>query len=112
MVQRNFTTFCYFRCSNELLLFWDKIEEYMPLTTAESNVRDIIKTHLLKLLQIQMIYWKQRATIRWVKFGEANTKYFQAKATIKHMLHFIDTLRDDQGNIHKDHQNKAHILWQ
>lgn len=76
----------------------------------EWNGRDFLKHHLLKLLNLQKIYWEQRATIRWVKFGEANSKFFQANATIKYMVNHIDRLQDEVGNIHKDHSAKANIL--
>jgi len=39
--------------------------------------------------------------------GEANTKYFQAKATIKHMNNHIAILRDEDGFERQDHQAKA-----
>ena len=66
--------------------------------------------HLMNLLQLQKIYWQQRATIRWVKFGEANSKYFKAKATLKHRLNHIDCLQDELGNSFSDHSSKANVL--
>ena len=43
--------------------------------------------------------------------GEANTKYFQAKATIKMRNNSIAMLKDSNGVEHKDHQSKAAILY-
>lgn len=70
--------------SNKLVLFFDILEEFRELSTKEWNGRNIIKQHLKNLLSYKNIYWKQRATIRWVKFGDENTDFFQAKATIKY----------------------------
>src|SRR3954468_8430400 len=58
-----------------------------------------------------MIYWKQRATIRWVKFGEANYKFFQAKATLKYRVNHISNLCKEDGTSYSDPHNKASILW-
>lgn len=65
---------------------------------------------MLNLLEMQKIYWQQRATIRWVKFGEANSQYFQAKATIKYRVNHIHSLQDEHGNTFRDHSSKANIL--
>lgn len=96
--------------TNVVLLFFDNIEEFRPLTDAKWNGRDFLKKHLLSLLDLQKIYWQQRATIRWVKFGEANSKYFHAKATLKYRVNHIDSLQDDSGNSYRDHNSKANIL--
>lgn len=99
------------KATNDVLLFLDAIEESRALTDVEWNGRVFLKQHVLFLLNLQKIYWQQRATIRWVKFGEANSKYFQAKATIKYRVNHIDCLQDEWGNNFRDHQNKATILW-
>lgn len=62
-------------------------------------------------MHFQKIYWKQRATIINIKFGEANTKKFQAKATIKHRNNFIAVLQDETGVEVQDHPAKAAILY-
>ena len=43
--------------------------------------------------------------------AEANTKYFQAKATIKFRNNCIAMLKDEQGHEHQEHQAKAAILY-
>lgn len=63
------------------------------------------------MLSYQRIYWKQRATVRWVKFGDENSKFFQAKATIKYRRNYISILRDNLGNEHSEHSSKATLLW-
>lgn len=67
---------------NYLILFYDTLEEYKELTVEEKNGMMILKAHLEQNLSHQIIYCKQRATIRFVKIREANAKFFWAKATI------------------------------
>src|SRR4051812_19230684 len=59
---------------------------------------------------MQRAYWKQRATIRWILQGEANTKYLKVKATINYRRNFIASLQDEAGNMQDDHQAKVAIL--
>ena len=87
------------------------MEEYRELTTDEANGRIIIKQHLKNLLSYENIYWKQTATIRWIKIGDENTDFFQAKATIKYRNNSIKSLLDENQADHTQHQAKAAILW-
>jgi len=66
---------------NMVIFFMDWLEELRPLFSAEFLFRDIIKRHLQRLLLFQQLYWKKRYTVRWTKFGDENTKFFQAMAT-------------------------------
>lgn len=54
----------------------DALEELRRLSTPESNYRKILKNHLIRLLQYQKQYWQKRCTIRWIKFGDENSKFF------------------------------------
>ena len=94
-----------------MILCFDYMEETRDLTTVEANGRRILKTHLENILEHQRLYWKQRATIRKIKVGEANTKYFQAKATIKHRNNCIAVLRDENDMEHHTHHAKVAILY-
>ena len=58
-----------------------------------------------------MIYWKQRGTIKWVKFGERNTKFFHTYASIKHSKNAITSLQDSNGQFFFDHDSKADLFW-
>ena len=62
--------------TNFMILCYDYIEDVRELTLVESNSRVILKAHLESMLKQLRLYWKQRATIRQIKVGEANTKYF------------------------------------
>jgi len=88
------------------------LEEFRDLSISEWNFRSRLEEKLLFLLRQQKIYWKQRGTIRWVKEGDAGTKFFHANATIKHRKKLITSMEDSEGNIHYDHPKKAEILWE
>ncbi|XP_071685170.1 uncharacterized protein [Lolium perenne] len=97
---------------NEVITLIDIIEEIRTLSVTEWNLRDTLKTHLITLLQNQKSYWQQRGKIKWVKLGDANTKFFHSKATINYRHNYISVLQNsDQVEI-ADHEGKAAILWQ
>jgi exonuclease III len=66
---------------NLVILYLDQLEEERNLYIPEENFRRIVKIHYEKLLKIQYQYWKKRCTIRWMKLGEENCKFFHAMAT-------------------------------
>jgi hypothetical protein len=67
--------------------------------------------HLLNLLEAKKVYWKQRSTIRWVKFNDENTKLFHAIATQKFIKNYISQLQLPDGSLEVDHDHKAALLW-
>ena len=78
---------------NDLIFLYDTMGDFRPLSTVEWNGREIIKQHLLNLLEMQRAYWRQRATIRWILQGEeVNTKYLKVKATINYRRNYIASL--------------------
>jgi hypothetical protein len=89
----------------------DGLEEQRPLSLVERNLRKHIKAHLLNLLEAKRMYWKQRSTIRWVKFGDENTKLFQAIATQKFRRNYINQLQLQDGSVAMEHEHKAAVLW-
>jgi mannosylglycoprotein endo-beta-mannosidase len=66
---------------NKVIFILDSLEEKRLLFISEFNFRKIVKLHLEKLLLIECNYWRKRCTMRWVKVGEDNTKFFHAMAT-------------------------------
>jgi len=66
---------------NWVLLLLDGLEEQRTLSELELALRNMTKRHLAILLERKRTYWRQRNTIRWVKFGDENTSFFQALAT-------------------------------
>jgi hypothetical protein len=49
---------------NEVIDMLDNFEEFRALSTAEWNLRDILRSHVLDLIQNQRIYLKQRGEIK------------------------------------------------
>jgi hypothetical protein len=97
--------------SSFALAILDGLEEQRPLSLLERNFRQQLKIHLLNLLEAKRVYWKQRSTIRWVKFGDENTKLFHAIATQKHRKNFVSQLQLLDGSMAFEHDHKAAVLW-
>lgn len=94
------------------LQFVETLGEYRDLSIEEWNFKELLKTHLLSLLKQQRIYWKQRGSIKWVKFGDAGTRFFHANATIRHRGNLITELTSSDGVSVTDHREKEEILWE
>jgi hypothetical protein len=96
-------------CSWVLALI-DGLEDQRLLLVVELNFRKIVKKYLQNLLEAKRIYWRQRSTIRWAKFGDENTKVFQSLATISFRQNAISSLLDADGQPVHVHSLKAGIL--
>jgi hypothetical protein len=94
-----------------VLHFLETIEILRDLSLPEWNFRNLVTEKLIFLLKQQKIYWKQRGKIKWVREGDAGTKFFHAHATIKHRRNTIAVLKDTQGNSCQQHEEKAALLW-
>jgi hypothetical protein len=88
------------------------ISDCRDLSLEEWNFKIILEEHLLKLLEYQKMYWKQRGNIRWVQLGDAGTHFFHASATLKHRRKLITELTNRQGNTYVQHKDKELILWE
>ena len=62
----------------------DKKAESTLLDQNESNLKYILNERLSELLQEEEIKWYQRAKVKNLLEGDANTKYFQLVANGKH----------------------------
>jgi hypothetical protein len=80
-----------------VILFFDNLEEYRNLFLPEANFRKLVKLHQEKLLHAQYRYWRKRCTIRWMKQGDENTKFFHAMATERYRRNSIASLVSDEG---------------
>jgi hypothetical protein len=96
---------------NEILSIMDKLEENRTLFVQERNFRNILKKHILKLLQHQKEYWKQRYTVRWTKLGDESTRFFHAAATERYRINTIPSLDIEDGRTVSEHLEKAALLW-
>jgi hypothetical protein len=63
------------------------------------------------MLCLQKIYEKQRASIKWVTSGDFCSRFFHARATIKHGKNTIISLRDDSRILHSEHEQNVEVLW-
>ena len=77
----------------------------------EFNFRRIVKLHLEDILHWQFIYWKQRCTIRNIKVGEENSKFFHAMATERFWRNTISSIKSVDGEVVSDHQQLAGRFW-
>jgi hypothetical protein len=87
------------------------MEEHRDLSIEEWNFRDILQQKVADLLNIQKIYWKQRAAIKWITDGEICSRFFHAHAKVKHKKNSIAILTDENGIIHFEHEHKSGLLW-
>lgn len=94
-----------------VLHFLETIELFRDLSLPEWNFRNLIAEKLISLLKQQRTYWRQRGKVRWVKDGDAATKFFHAHATIRHRSNKITSLQDGSGNTLCGHEQKAELIW-
>mgnify|MGYP000863857686 FL=1 len=92
---------------NWVILWLDDLEDSRPLFLPESNFRKLVKSHHDHLLHLQFLYWKKRCTIRYIKVGEENLKFFQAMATERYRKNSIATLQLSDGSVSSDHNTIA-----
>ena len=96
---------------NKVILLLDNLEELRPLFRQEFNFRKIVKLHLENLLHTQFLYWKKGCTIRYIKVGEENTKFFHAMATERFRRNSIASLQQPDGAIISYHSQMEGMIW-
>lgn len=67
---------------------------------------------MIKLLDMQRSYWKQRFTQRIVQYGDENTKFFHAMATERYRRDVICQISDSSRHSVSDHQGKSALFFQ
>jgi hypothetical protein len=90
----------------------DGLQDAWSLSKIEANFRKIVKSHQGKLLEAKRTYWKQRSTIRFVKFGDENTKVFQTKATHLNRRNTVRQIFTKNGDYLVHHIDKVVALWE
>ncbi|VFR01281.1 unnamed protein product [Cuscuta campestris] len=80
-------------CSNPELNSWTLHDTFHSLVKDTWESTQLANAKLIKAVNDEVVYWKQKANIRWLDKGDANSKLFQAfpkrkrkKLSITHIL--------------------------
>ena len=87
----------------------DKKAESTLLDQNKLNLKYVLNERLSELLREEEIKWYQRAKVKNLLEGDANTKYFQLVANGKHRKTRIFRLEQEEGLIHGDAELKKYI---
>jgi len=58
-----------------------------------------VRGEINKLLEVEDMFWKQRAKRNWYKLGDRNTQYFHAWANQRRRQNHIGSITDLEGNL-------------
>jgi hypothetical protein len=75
----------------------DKKAETDQLLDQEVNLKQYLKERLVSLLREEELKWYERAKVKTLLEGDANTRFFHLFANGKHRKQQIFKLEDDQG---------------
>jgi mannosylglycoprotein endo-beta-mannosidase len=87
----------------------DKMAETTMLDEMELNLKHVLNERLAKLLREEELKWYQRAKVKHLLEGDANTKYYHLLANGRHRKTRIFLLEDGNNIISDDAQLKMHI---
>ena len=87
----------------------DKKVENVMLDGTELNLKYVLNERLAELLREEELKWYQRAKVKHLIQGDANTKYFHLLANGRHRKTRIFQLEDGDTIIEGDAQLKQHI---
>jgi exonuclease III len=82
-----------FQIANEVILRLDEAREARQLTDGERRLRAFLKGKCLALASLERTRLRQRARVRDLREGDANSKYFHMKANARRRKHLIPILR-------------------
>ena len=85
------------------------LEEHRDLSLEEWNFMNLLNDRLISLFLNIM---ETKGHSKWVKFGDAGTKFFHANATLRHRRKLITSLKAADGTEVFNHESKANILWE
>jgi exonuclease III len=81
----------------EIMLRLDTTQETRSLTVEEHELRSVLKTRAVGLAVINRIKAKQRARVKWLQLGDANTKFFHSRASHRKQKNRIQSLQSESG---------------
>jgi mannosylglycoprotein endo-beta-mannosidase len=87
----------------------DKKAESSHLSDQEINLKHYLKESLVSLLREEELKWYERAKVKILLEGDANTRFFHLVANGKHRKQHIFKLENDQGVVVGDDCLKSHI---
>jgi hypothetical protein len=80
-----------------VLLCLEKAQERRQLSEIELHLLRSLKAKSLGLAAMQKSRVKQHSRLKWIKQGDANTKFFHLHANIRRNQHFIKELQSETG---------------
>jgi hypothetical protein len=92
-----------------LLQDLDKKAEIDRLCDHEIDLKHYLKERLVSLLREEEIKWYERAKVKTLLEGDANTRFFHLVANGKHRKQHIYRLEDDNGVVVSSDRLKCHI---
>jgi hypothetical protein len=95
--------------STALLQDLDKKAEFDRLSDHEIDLKHYLKERLVSLLREEEIKWYERAKVKTLLEGGANTRFFHLVANGKHRKQHIYRLVDDNGVAVSSDHLKCHI---
>jgi hypothetical protein len=87
----------------------DKKSENTQLSDQEIDLKHYLKERLVTLLREEELKWYERAKVKTLLEGDANTRFFHLVANGKHRKQHIYRLENDQGTVVGDECLKSHI---
>jgi mannosylglycoprotein endo-beta-mannosidase len=87
----------------------DKKAENDRLSDHEIDLKHYLKERLVLLLREEEIKWYERAKVKTLLEGDANTRFFHLVANGKHGKQHIYRLEDDNGVVVSSDRLKCHI---
>lgn len=92
-----------------IVLHLDVYEESRALSAGEHMLRARCRDRVSEIIEQRAAYWKQRGKFRALREGDANTKFFHARASGRARRNAIRTLKVD-GELLISHDSKVAAL--
>lgn len=87
---------------NEELAQLEQVEEQQPLTSEQFQRRVFIHTELMKLLELEELFWVKRNHETWLLKGDNNTEYYHRVANGRKRKNTIFSLKHEESIIKGD----------
>ncbi|XP_072087375.1 uncharacterized protein [Arachis hypogaea] len=94
-----------FRRADKEIARWQAKIQQLQNSSHSPNQQEQLKEAKGKIKELwkqEEKYWAQRARVKWLKWGDRNTAFFQASTIQRRDRNRIDRLRNNEGNwVHK-----------